>query len=615
MEMRRILLSALAVMQVLALSAQSEQKVQVLEYKGTSGKAPMNEVALTVTNAASAMSDAQGEMTLRFRTLKPGDKVTIRRIDRAGYEIFNKQAVEQWAISPAHPFQLLMCSSERLKSLQDQYMSVASASYAKQLKKEQARLAAERKKNRLKEEEYQTQLQQLQDEYDQQLEDLENYVDHFSRIDLSELTGEQQKFISLVQQGKIDEAIARYEKGDYLGKYEKECREIEEIANAQQRLAQIEEEKRQQREAVRQAIGRQIATYRLAGGRENFAKVTNLLKQVADADTTQLDAVWEYAGHAMKQHLESEALHYFNIYLRATQNDPPRQAHAWTNIASTWFLQRNYPEAEKAELQALSIYQQLYDAEQETSTGERRYLDKLAGVYQQLSHSYVTQGRFDEASKTLPKALELFGVLCQSDAEAYLGPMAALYCYQGMTYANLGDMDAALRSCEQGHEMARRHYDGTEDSSIELTWCLSMIGEICYIKQDWESAVRYQTEYVELNEELCLKNPQAYNLYLLASCNNLAEACLNLKEYDKCEENVKRTEKMIQEMREGRPAEFMASDLFNLCDIAAHLYQQTGDPEKQQHYVRLALEMYDLMPAPEQANGKELYEALKQMKE
>lgn len=613
MEMRRILLSALAVMQVLSLSAQSEQKVQVLEYKGASGKAPMNEVALTVTNAASAMSDAQGEMTLRFRTLKPGDKVTIRRIDRVGYEIFNKQAIEQWAISPAHPFQLILCASDRLKSLQDQYMSVASASYAKQLKKEQARLAAERKKNRLKEEEYQTQLQQLQDEYDQQLEDLENYVDHFSRIDLSELTGEQQKLISLVQQGKIDEAIARYEKGDYLGKYEKECREIEEIANAQQRLAQIEEEKRQQREAVRQAIGRQIATYRLAGGRENFAKVTNLLKQVADADTTQLDAVWEYAEHAMNQHMESEALHYFGIYLRATQNDPPRQAHAWSRIANTWQLQRNHTETINAELKALSIYQQLYDAEQEKSAGDTRYLPQLALVYRQLCHSYVTQARFEEASKILPKTLELFGKLSESDAEAYLGIMATLYCYQGMTYANLGDTDAALHSCEQGHEMASKHYDGSDGSLAQLGWSLSMLGELCYMKQDWEALARYQMEYVERYEEHYRKNPQAYALYLLSGCNNLAEAYLHLKDYGKCEENVLRTEKMIQEMREGRPAEFMASDLFNLCDIAAHLYQEKGDPEKQQHYVRLALEMYDLMPAPEQANGKDLYEALKQM--
>lgn len=611
--MKRILLSAVSLLVMASALSQTVQQVQVLEYKGTSSKVPLKDVAMTVTNAPSTMSDAEGNMTLQFRTLKPGDKVSVRRIDRAGYEIFNKQAVEQWAISSTHTFQLVLCASDRLKELQDQYMSVASVSYAKQLKKEQARLAAERKKNRLKEEEYQTQLQLLQDEYEQQLEDLENYVDHFSRIDLSELKGEQLKLVELVQSGKIEEAIKLYEKGDYLGKYEKECREIEEITSAQQRLAQIEEEKRQQRESVRQAIGRQIATYRLAGGRENFAKVTNLLKQVAEADTTQLDAVWEYAEHAMKQHMESEALHYFDIYLRATQDDPSRQAHAWLKIASTWQMQRNHAETINAELKALSIYQQLYEGEKTKPVADQQYLYSLANACQKLCHSYVIQGRFDEASLTLPKALELFGILCEQDPETYLGSMATLYCYQGMSFANLGDLDAALHSCEQGYEMARRKYDGTEASSEELTWCLTFIGEICYLKQDWESAVRYQTEYVEVHEELYKQNPQAYALYLLAGYNNLAEACLNLKEFAKCEENVLRTEKMIQEMREGRPAEFMASDLFNLCDIAAHLYQETGDPEKQQHYVRLALEMYALMQAPEQERGKNLYEALKQM--
>ena len=119
----------------LQLFAQSQQQVMVREYREKSQKTPLEGVSLSVQNAGSSISDAQGSMTLQFRTLKAGDAVQVRRVDLAGYEIFNREAVEQWTISPQQAFNLVLCRSDRFKQLRDQYMRVSSASYERQYKR------------------------------------------------------------------------------------------------------------------------------------------------------------------------------------------------------------------------------------------------------------------------------------------------------------------------------------------------------------------------------------------------------------------------------------------------------------------------------------------------
>lgn len=234
--------------------AQSTQPVQILEYNGKEAKTPMQGVGLSVNNAASAMSDAQGLLTLTFRTLHAGDPVVIRRIEKAGYEVFNLEAVEQWNISPRETFQLVICKSDKIRQLCEVYNQAASESYGKQLQQEKERLAEDLKAGKLKEEEYKAELQKTEDFFAQQLENLDLYVEKFAHFDLSELSKEEQAIIELVQQGKIDEAISRYEQMDLLSKYQEQSKEIKSIRNTQDSLSVIREEKVIARDSIKSTI-------------------------------------------------------------------------------------------------------------------------------------------------------------------------------------------------------------------------------------------------------------------------------------------------------------------------------------------------------------------------
>ena len=253
---KAIATAAVFTMGATAATAQTTQMVQIVEYNGKEAKTPIQGVGLTVNNAAAAMSDASGNLTLNFRTLHAGDQVQIRRIEKAGYEIFNLEAVEQWVISPQQAFQLVICKSDRIRALCDNYSQVASESYAKQLQQEKARLEEERKAGRLKEEQFKAELQQADDFYAQQLENLDLYVEKFAHFDLSELNEKEQAIIELVQKGQIDDAIAQYEQLNLVGQYQEQSKQIQKIQNTQDSLSVI----RQEKVVARDSIGSIIKT-------------------------------------------------------------------------------------------------------------------------------------------------------------------------------------------------------------------------------------------------------------------------------------------------------------------------------------------------------------------
>lgn len=98
--MKKLLPLLLSLLFALTLSSQVVQKGLAVEYNEKAAKTALAGVEFRVQRAGSTASDAKGAFALDFPTLKAGDRVAVRRIEKPGYEIFNKEAVEQWNINP-----------------------------------------------------------------------------------------------------------------------------------------------------------------------------------------------------------------------------------------------------------------------------------------------------------------------------------------------------------------------------------------------------------------------------------------------------------------------------------------------------------------------------------
>lgn len=242
--------------------AQAVQNGRVVQYNGKEGKTPLMNVSVSAVGAPAVRSDADGLFALQFRTLHAGDAIQFRRVELAGYEVMNTEALAAARVAntsgdAAEPFVIVMCKSNELSRLRDGYRDVATARYQKQLEEAQAQLQRLKKEGKMQQAEYDKQLDALEEKYEAQMQTLDTYVDKFARIDLSELDEAEAQIVALVQEGKIDEAIARYEEQNLTQRLQQGVQEQRQLTRDVQTVDQAIDQKKVEGQRIERNIEKQ----------------------------------------------------------------------------------------------------------------------------------------------------------------------------------------------------------------------------------------------------------------------------------------------------------------------------------------------------------------------
>ena len=363
----------------------------VLKYNGKEKKTPLEGVSLVVRGALSTTSEKQtGCFVLSFNTLKVGDRLTFRENTPAldGYEMYNKDVVENWNISPSQSFEIVMVDSEYLKKEKDELKKNTRAYYEEELNKIKKELEESLKQDRIQQEEYNQKLLEAEDEFYEKLKNIDNYIDQFVRIDLSTVKPAEQHILDLVSQGKFEEAIKAYEDLRLIESYETLVKSKQTKQEAAAKLKESAAKDSLQIDTVYQSLKNQVKTYQLAGGKANFDKAGEILRRIALSDTTNFNAINEFAFFCQRQ------------------ND--------------------YKEAEIYYIRCLYLLQTAKYREDE-------YLNKLSGCQQDLGILYSNIQRFAESEAMYKSALEICVRLAKANPDAYEPDLAGVQ----MNLANL----------------------------------------------------------------------------------------------------------------------------------------------------------------------------------
>lgn len=210
-------------MPFIKVNAQAKQPCIVQQYNQKNPKTPLPGVEVTVRNAGSAVSANDGTFTLTFRTLKSGDKVNLISARKAGYEVMNTPAVEQWFISRNNtPFSLLMVKSEYFAQRKERITLSCTKSYKAKYEEAVRELEHQRKNNKIIEEEFNKKYDELEAKYQKQLSNLDNYIDQFARVDMSEVSAKEQRILDMVEEGNVDKALQLYDEANLVEKIKEE---------------------------------------------------------------------------------------------------------------------------------------------------------------------------------------------------------------------------------------------------------------------------------------------------------------------------------------------------------------------------------------------------------
>lgn len=383
-----------------AVNAQVNQKGYVLEYNEELAKTPLSDVEIVVKGSGQRVSNEDGSFELRFRTERPGDPVIVNRIEKIGYEVFNKEAIEQWNISPMKPFNIVMCNSKRFKSIRDNYERVSSLSFARQQEKEKHILDTKLHKGLLKAEEYQEKLEQLKDEFDMRMEEARPYIERFARIDLSELNNQEREIIKLIRKGDIDEGIELYKKLNLEEAFEKN--------------RNLKRELDISKDSILSMIDRKNEALMMQGGIDNLKMVEESYKKIAEADTTYLYGLSAYASFLSLRHRAEESLKYRHMMISCGE----REHHEWLSsiygeVGSTYRVLGNTKKAEeyyKLSLEANNSY---------NKNDSLQYFYNLFFYYQEMSKLYDYTEEYEKEEDMLNKQCDYSKKLYRLSSERY----------------------------------------------------------------------------------------------------------------------------------------------------------------------------------------------------
>lgn len=487
--MKNIIIATILILSALAAGAKTVQTGVVREYKGKAKKTALAGVELQVYPAQSTASDRNGNFRLEFLTLKPGERINVRRIEKEGYEIFNKDALEQWNLNPTAPFMIVMCRSNMFKQLKDTYYKNSGERYARQYRKAQDELKRLKGQNKIQQKEYIERLEQLEQEYGRQLENLDNYVDRFARIDLSEISPVEQEIIELVQAGKVDEAIAKYEELNAKEKLLDGISKRKEVGEAISTLTEVDRNLAADNDTLYAVVERQIQTLQL-GGAENNEKIRRLYCDIADADTTNIEwlidtgnFLYEYAAD------HQAALGYFHKALASAEAlHGPRSeevAKVMNNLGVVCNDLGEFSNALDYLQRALEIRLAVH--------GEENSL--TATTYQNLGNTYLDSGDPNKALEYFQKALDINQKVLDSDDPA----LAVSYNDLGNVFYSLGDYGKALEYLEKALEIQTKIYSG---GHLHTAATLNNIGMLLSDKGDYQTALDNYFKALAIQEKI-----------------------------------------------------------------------------------------------------------------
>lgn len=490
--------------------AQVIQPCIVKQYNKNETKTPLSGVQVEVRGAGTEVSDAHGNLTLTFTTLKPGDRVTLRSITKNGYEVFNTSAVEQWTLSRNNtPFLIVLVRSDYMIQLKNSLKQNSLENYKLKLDQTKKELKKERDAGKLRDEDYRKQIDALEDQYDKALQNLDNYIDRFAHIDLSEVNKEEQRILELVQKGHINEAVEVYESLRISDKLLKERNDLKKIDTAAKKLEEKRKQKQDNIDALNEALNREITTLMLAGGQENFDKIGNMLKEQALADTTNVVMVEEYALYALSQKNYQDAERFYQIMLiqlSDAQNEEEllAKADAYNDLAYMFSCQHRYDQAEKYYNEALLIKTQL--CLQDTVS----YLVSLARTQHDLGLYYLESDQTNKAIPILLSALEKFN---QLNSDEYCFETAACCLSLGVLYNHTHEYQKSEFYLTKALENSKVSFlkDSTNASvRHNLAQIQRALGELYERTHNYSQAENMLNQSLNHRRALFLRNPDAY---------------------------------------------------------------------------------------------------------
>lgn len=190
-------------------AAQIVQRGVVLEM--SSGRRPVSGVEVRAVGAAPSDSDMKGRFELNLPASLPGDPLFLDRIYKQGFELVNREKVEQWNLSADAVLEVVLGRTKVIDSLRKRYYRIGMSAVEQAYRRSVVELEARRRIQRIAEAQYARELDSLTRVHARLRQQVDGYAALFARINRDELDAGERQALALLDRGDVEGAIGLYE--------------------------------------------------------------------------------------------------------------------------------------------------------------------------------------------------------------------------------------------------------------------------------------------------------------------------------------------------------------------------------------------------------------------
>lgn len=608
--------------------AQSVQKGKVVLMN--SGKKTLSGVQILVWGAQPTDTDQSGFFQLNFEKALPGDPISLKDAYKKGYEIVNDKELKEWVIASEKKMVIVMSLAGTVKAMKEKYYNIGNELYLKRYQATLIELEKQKDESLFTEKIYEEKLEDAYKELNLSQQLLSEYATTFASINKDDLSSLEKKAFLLLDEGKVDDAIALYENEKLLEQLNKQL--------------DIREKTKSDLENMVASLRRYAEICAFAGGKENLEKAEQTYCSIALSDAAQFENIMEYALFLHNLNHYQDALNWLNksmicantkleiatvFFLRgevhyALQNfDEARKCYSkgytilkdielsgsYKKLLIRLLVRQSHIELEKrmyidalnllAKAEAENKYSQGYDSLLYVSSkadisGSRALIAQTKMLFNRLAVD-KKQNIIDTVAleKTLLSTISDYEYLVSVDSMQYVASLVNTYSDLGSFYQQTGNYVLAEKYYLQTLPMRETDYRKNPDlGQIELATLYSNIGTLYdEILKTTESdtlsakAMEYYNKALALRETMAHQNPKAFSESLAIGYHDISVAYMQRNQKKQYIEYVFKSIQVYEKILKQEPTVY--GD-----DLAIAYFGLAKEYEDQNMYT-LALEYYN----------------------
>jgi len=549
--MKRILLLCLI---ILPFIVNSQTTVKGIVTKQNSGNKPLAGVQIKALGSTPEQTDNAGLFQMVFTSKKPGDRIVVSEISKKGYEIVNKDVVNNWLIpgNSGDKTKIVMCPEGLIAQNTLKYYDISLAGLTKAYKNRIMQLQEERDKALIDAKTFGDQAKTLADQFKNQQKQLDVLADKFARENFDDCSSIHKQAFELFKLGDIDEAI-----------------HILETINSEDEIMKAQKMKLNADSVILQNISKLKFQGDLYVNIFRFEDAEKAYETAVNADTANFESVMALMKFLTDQRQYEKSIKWGNSALKLAKTDI-KKAQIQQRIGTAYFMMNEFDKAEVCGAEALKIYKDL------ASVNPQIHNKNVAMALWSLAKAYRKNNLFDKSEANFIEAISILKALSISN------PLQDNTLERILTLTEL----ALLYDLKKDYKMATIYYSEAEklcaDSAVlnpnkynhSLALIKERIGNLQSDFGEYEKAEIYYTEALKIQSDLAQTNPQVYNSYVAMCFGNLSLVQRKMKEYVKAQTNIQANIRISRDLIKLNPLQHninLAICLWNFAVLQSEL--------------------------------------------